>query len=83
MPKFVVCMDSHYVRDTQMVETSDMSDDEFENVDVHSEMMEGHWHDMDPNPFIDVVKADNQDEACKIAGEEHGYDPRTLFAIQA
>ena len=37
---------------------------------------------MDPNPFIDVVKADDQDEACKIAGEEHGYDPRTLFAIK-
>ena len=82
MPKFVVCMDSHYVRDCQMVETSDMSDDEFENVDVHSEMMEGHWHDMDPNPFIDIVKADDQDEACKIAGEEHGYDSRTLFVIQ-
>lgn len=32
MPKFVVCMDSHYVRDTQMVATSDMSDDEFENI---------------------------------------------------
>ena len=29
-----------------------------------------------------VAKADDQDEACKIAGEEHGYDPRTLFAIQ-
>ena len=83
MPKFVVCMDSHYVRDCQMVETSHMSDDEFENVDVYSEMMEGHWHDMDANPFIDVVTADDQDEACRIAGEEHGYDPRTLFAIQA
>ena len=61
MPKFIVCMDSHYVRDCQMVETSDMSDDEFENVDIHDEMMEGHWHDMDPNPFIDVVKAEDQD----------------------
>jgi hypothetical protein len=66
-----------------MVETSDMSDDEFENVNIHDEMMEGLWRDMDPNPFIDVVKAEDQDEACRIAGEEHGYDPRTLFAIQA
>ena len=83
MSKFVVCMDAHYVRDSQMFETMDMNDDEFENVDIHNEMMEGHWHDMDPNPFIDVVTADDQDEACQIAGEEHGYDPRTLFAIQA
>ena len=83
MPKFVVCMNSHYVRDSQIFNTTDLNDDEFENVDPCDEMMEGHWHDMDPNPFIDVVKADDQDEACKIAGEEHGYDPRTLFAIQA
>ena len=46
MPKFVVCMNSHYVRDSQMFKTSDMSEDEFENVDIHDEMMEGHWHDI-------------------------------------
>lgn len=83
MPKFVVCMNSHYVRDSQIFNTTDLNDYEFENVDPYDEMMEGHWHDMDPNPFIDVVKAEDQDEACRIAGEEHGYDPRTLFAIQA
>ena len=46
MPKFVVCMNSHYVRDSQMFKTSDMCEDEFENVDIHDEMMEGHWHDI-------------------------------------
>lgn len=82
MPKFVVCMDSHYVRDSQMFETSDMSVDEFENVDIHSEMMEGHWHDMEPIPFIDIVEAEDEEKACALAGEKRRYDPRTLCAIQ-
>lgn len=46
MPKFVVCMNSHYVRDSQVFHTTDLNDDEFENVDPYDEMMEGHWHDI-------------------------------------
>lgn len=82
MPKFVVCMDSFYVRDCQMFDSEGMSEEQFENIDPHGEEGEKHWHDMEPNPYIDAVTAENEAEACKIAGEEQGYDPRTLFAIQ-
>lgn len=82
MPKFVVCMNSHYVRDSQMFHTTDLNDDEFENVDPYDEMMEGHWHDMEPIPFIDVVEAEDEEKACALAGEKRRYDPRTLYAIQ-
>ena len=44
--------------------------------------MEGHWHDMEPTPFIDIVEAEDEENACTLAGEKWRYDPRTLYAIQ-
>ena len=82
MPKFIVCMDSFYVRDCQMFDSEGMSDEQFEAIDSHGEDGEQYWHDMAPNPYIDTVIAENEIEACKIAGKEHRYDPRTLFGIQ-
>ena len=82
MRKCVVCMNSHYLRDSQMFDPSDLSDEEFENVDVHDEMMDGHWHDIEPSAFIGIFEAINEDMACQIAGKKRRYDSRTLFAIE-
>ena len=43
---------------------------------------EGRWHDMEPTPFIAVIKAESEEEACKKAATQMRYDPRCLFAIK-
>lgn len=80
--KFVVCMDSTWVRDSQMMKTDDLSDTDFENIDFMSSENDERWHDMEPNPFIAVVEAMSEDEACKKAAEQKRYDKRCLFAIK-
>ena len=79
---FVVCMDSSYVRDAQMVNTNKLSKEEFEQGFFFCNSDYDHlWYDIEPNPFIDIVYAENQAEACNIAGEHKRYDPRCLYAI--
>ena len=51
MNTYVVCMDSSWVRDSQMFD-------------------------------IAVIKAENEEEACKKAGSQMRYDPRCLYAIK-
>ena len=82
MNKYVVCMDSYRVRDAQMFDTSGLNDDELLQIDPFSKEQESHWNDMDPTPFIAVVEAETDEEACLSAGKSNGYDPRCLFAIQ-
>lgn len=80
---FVVCMDSSYIRDAQMFDTSGLTEEEFDEIDRYDENAEQHWHDIDPNPFIAVVRAVSEEEACERAGKETGYDPRCLYAFKA
>ena len=82
MNQYVVCMDSYYVRDAQMFDPSGLSDGEMSNADIHSRAMEEHWHDMEPTPFIGIVKAENEDEACRVIAEQYRYDVRCLFATK-
>lgn len=80
--KYVVCMDAFYVRDSQMLDTSGLSDEEFQNFDYTSCENEHLWHDMEPNPFIAIIEAESEDEACKIAAEQNRYDKRCLYATK-
>ncbi len=74
---FIVCMDSSYVRDAQMLDTRDLSDEEFAESTDSEEL----WHDMEPTPYIDCVLAENKHSACETVGKNKRYDPRCLFAI--
>ena len=80
--QYVICMDSNYVRDSQMIDTKAMSQEEFENIDWLSCEMEHNWHDMAPTPFIGVVEAKNEDEALAIAAEKYRYDERCLYVAK-
>ena len=80
--QYVVCMDANYVRDSQMIDTKEMSQEEFENIDWLSCEMDHNWHDMVPTPFIGVVEAENEDEALAIAAEKYRYDERCLYVAK-
>ena len=80
--QYVVCMDSNYVRDAQMIDTKAMSQEEFENIDWLSCEMEHNWHDMAPTPFIGIVEAESEDEAIAIAAEKYRYDERCLYVAK-
>ena len=82
MDLYVVCMDSYRVRDAQMFNTVGLSDQELLEIDPFDESMEGRWNDMEPTPFIGIVEAESESDACQKAGAEYRYDPRCLFAIK-
>lgn len=82
MNTYVVCMDSSWVRDSQMFDIAGLTDDELADIDMYSADSEDKWHDMEPTPFIAVIKAESEEEACKKAATQMRYDPRCLFAIK-
>ncbi len=80
--KYVVCMNEEYVRDAQLLDTKNLSQEEFEGLDYYDSNNDDLWHDMEPNPFIAIVVADSEEDACKIAAEQKRYDSRCLYAIK-
>lgn len=80
--KYVVCMDTVYVRDAQFLDTKDLSQDEFDEFDYYSSENEDLWKDMEPSPFVAIVEADSDESACKIAAKQMRYDARCLFATK-
>lgn len=54
---YVVCMDSSWVRDSQMFDLVGLPDSELTELDVCGTENEGRWHDMEPTPFIAIIKA--------------------------
>lgn len=80
--KYVVCMNEEYVRDAQFLDTKNLSEEEFENFDYQSCENERLWLDMEPNPFIAIVEAVSEEEACQKAAELKRYDSRCLYAIK-
>ena len=74
MNTYVVWMDSSWVRDSQMFDIVGLTDDELADLDMCGTDNEGRWHDMEPTPFIAVIKAENEEEACKNAAIEMRYD---------
>lgn len=82
MDLYVVCMDSYRVRDAQMFNTVGLSDQDLLELDPFDVSMENRWFDMEPTPFIGILEAESESDACKKAGAEYRYDPRCLFAIK-
>ncbi|HFS5045798.1 TPA: hypothetical protein ACG808_000135 [Enterococcus faecium] len=75
-------MDSVWVRDSEMFDIVGLTDEELTDIDMCGTDNEGRWHDMEPTPFIAVIKAESEEEACKKAATQMRYDPRCLFAIK-
>ena len=82
MNTYVICMDSVWVRGSEMFDIVGMTDEELTDIDMCGTDNEGRWHDMEPTPFIAVIKAESKEEACKKAATQMRYDPRCLFAIK-
>lgn len=82
MNTYVICMDSVWVRDSEMFDIVGLTDEELTDIDMCGTDNEGRWHDMEPTPFIAVTKAESEEEACKKAATQMRYDPRCLFAIK-
>lgn len=80
--KYVVCMNEDYVRDAQLLDTKNLTQEEFDDFDYTDCENEDLWVDMEPNPFIAIVEADSEKDACKIAAEQKRYDSRCLYAIK-
>lgn len=76
--KYVVCMDSHWVRDAQMIDVSDVED--INDINTFADDLDERWRDMEPTPFIAVIEAASEDDACRIAAEQYRYDHRCLYA---
>lgn len=76
--KYVVCMDSYWVRDAQMIDVSDVED--INDINTFADDMDERWRDMEPNPFIAVVGAATEADACRIAAAQFRYDHRCLYA---
>ena len=82
MNTYVICMNSVWVRDSEMFDIVGLTDEELTDIDMCGTDNEGRWHDMEPTPFIAVIKAESEEEACKKAATQMRYDPRCLFAIK-
>ena len=82
MNTYVICTDSVWVRDSEMFDIVGLTDEELTDIDMCGTDNEGRWHDMEPTPFIAVIKAESEEEACKKAATQMRYDPRCLFAIK-
>ena len=82
MNTYVICMDSVWVRDSEMFDIVGLTDEELTDIDMCGTDNEGRWHDMEPTPFIAVIKAESKEEVCKKAATQMRYDPRCLFAIK-
>lgn len=80
--KYVVCMNEEFVRDAQLLDTRNLSQEEFDEFDYYSSENDDLWCDMEPNPFIAIVEANSEEDACKKAGAEKRYDSRCLYAIK-
>lgn len=63
-----------------MLDTSGLTDSEFN--DVMDSDNDNFYRDMEPNPFIAIIEAASEDEACQKAAEQKRYDKRCLFAIK-
>lgn len=82
MDKFIICINSSYVRDAEIFDPTGIEDDKMDDLDYHDCSLEDRWSGSDVNPFICVIEADDETSACKIAGDEHCMDPRILYAIK-
>lgn len=70
--KYVVCISSCYVRDTQAKLVFDENDNEDS----------WRWVDVDLPAFVSIVKAENKESAIKLVAESKGYNEKSLEAYE-
>ena len=80
--KYVVCMNEGYVRDAQYLDTRNLTQEQFDELDYCDSDNDNLWRDMEPNPFIAIVEANSEEEACRKAAEQKRYDSRCLYATK-
>ena len=80
---YVVCIIEDFVRDAQLFNPRD-NDELYDTEchDIYSVENEVHWTDFTPSPFVAVVNASTEEEACLIAGAAHRYNPQMLYAFE-
>ena len=83
MKLYVVCMDSHWIRDAQMFDTKELNDEQFSDLDPFSDENTDRWYDIDPSVFIDMIMAESEEIACRMIAVKHRYDYRQLYAFPA
>lgn len=83
MKLYVVCIDSHWIRDAQMLDTRDMTDDRMNDFDPFSNENNDRWYDIKPTAYIGMIVAESQTDACRMIANKYRYDHRTLYAIPA
>ena len=76
---YTVCIDSSYLRDTQYFNPRGLSDETFEYMGTDDE---NYWGDIGLNAFVDIVVANSEKDACRKVANKHGYDERTMFAVE-
>lgn len=82
MYKYVVCIREAFLRDTQYLDVSRLSDEEYENFDFDYQDEIGSWNDFSGCAFVCIVTAKNENEACEFASEKYGYSTRSLVALE-
>lgn len=82
MDKFIICINSSYVRGAEIFDPKGIEEDKMDDLDYFDRSLEDKWSGADVNPFICVTEADDEQSACKKVGEERCMDPRILYAIK-
>ena len=79
---YIVLMDDSYVRDTEFMDTEDLSEEEFQELwDSDDPYLTGNWVTLEGViPYIGMCLADSPEEAVRLCAGENCYDPRSLYA---
>ena len=75
-----VLMDETYIRDAQMIDTTNLTDDELFNLDFSAPETEDLCHDIEPRHLVATIAAESEDEAIDEAAKACRYDRRVLYA---
>ncbi len=79
MNLYIVCMDSQWIRDAQMLDTRDMIDEQMIDFDLFSD--DNCWYDAEITAYIGMIAAASGTDAFRRIAGKYGFDHRTLYAI--
>ena len=60
--------------------SEEIKEEDINDINSFANDLDDRWRDMEPMPFIAVIEAVSEDDACRIAAEQYRYDHRCLFA---
>lgn len=76
---YVVCIDSRWIRGAEVFEPESVPGNDINLDEIPPSKQD--WAPLDHNAFLDIVMAESEADARKLAGKMNGYDSRILFAI--